>query len=673
MVNPLLEAALRYADIGYAVHPCHPGEKRPILKGWQELASVDPEQIEKWWTEYPAANIGIPTKHLLVVDIDGRDNPWTPDLPPCPISLTPHDGRHHFYRQPEGVLLGNSGSKLAPMVDTRGNGGFVVAPPSIINGVPYQWAQECPLLPLAGLEVVPDWIVKILLSDNPDDSINEDAIPKGRRNHSLAQWAGAMRRRGMSERGIYSGIMAENEARCKPPLPSSEVRIIARSIAKYPPNEVARAVAEGTHLDYLDDDPRDAVLDPGPLPEHLLRVPGFISEVMDYCLATAPYPNQAMAFCGALTLQAVLSGRKVRESFDCRTNLFILGLAHSGAGKDHPRKITSSILGSVGLSQMIANKMASGEGIEDKLYLTPCTLFQTDEIDGMLQSINKAKDARHESLMNMMLSIYGSANTTVTMRAKAGMEASGTINQPHMVLFGTAIPKHYYEALSERMLTNGFFARMMIFESKERGAGQRPSLAGIPERILETASYWANYKASPGNLQHQNPTPSMVEESYDVGSLPQEIHQEADRRYNIESGKNDEAGMAVWARVHEHVRKMALCYALSKDYRNPVIGREALQWASELVFHQADRMMYQARLYVSNNPHDKEALRVLRIIQGAKVVGIGHSDLMRKSRLDAKTLASVTDTLKTRRDIEIKEPTVSKTAIGRPGKRYVAL
>ena len=46
-----------------------------------------------------------------------------------------------------------------------------------------------------------------------------------------------------------------------------------------------------------------ASADPGPVPEELLRIPGFVSEVMDYCLATAPYPNRVMAFCGALALQ----------------------------------------------------------------------------------------------------------------------------------------------------------------------------------------------------------------------------------------------------------------------------------------------------------------------------------------------------------------------------------
>ena len=55
---------------------------------------------------------------------------------------------------------------------------------------------------------------------------------------------------------------------------------------------------------------------PGRMPVELLRVPGFVSAVMDHCLATAPYPNAALAFCGALALQAVIAGRKVRDQGD---------------------------------------------------------------------------------------------------------------------------------------------------------------------------------------------------------------------------------------------------------------------------------------------------------------------------------------------------------------------
>ena len=188
-------------------------------------------------------------------------------------------------------------------------------------------------------------------------------------------------------------------------------------------------------------DDGSSMRDPGPLPEELLRVPGFISEVMDVCLATAPYPNPAMAFCGALALQAFLAGRKVRDPGDNRTNLYLLGLAHSSAGKDWPRKINTRILHEIGLADCLGERFATGEGIQDALFISPSMLFQTDEIDGMLQSINKAKDARHETIMSTLLTLYSCANSVFPMRRKAGKDEPGVIDQPCLVIFGTAIPQ----------------------------------------------------------------------------------------------------------------------------------------------------------------------------------------------------------------------------------------
>jgi hypothetical protein len=68
----------------------------------------------------------------------------------------------------------------------------------------------------------------------------------------------------------------------------------------------------------------------------------------------------------------------------------------------------------------LGEKFASGEGIQDSLFLTPSMLFQTDEIDGLLQSINKARDARHENIMGTLLTMYSAANSIYPMRRKAG-------------------------------------------------------------------------------------------------------------------------------------------------------------------------------------------------------------------------------------------------------------
>jgi|GEM_PF-2375351 len=101
---------------------------------------------------------------------------------------------------------------------------------------------------------------------------------------------------------------------------------------------------------------KNGIVDPGPVPLEMLRIPGFVSEVMDLCLATAPYPNHVMAFCGAVALQAFLAGRKVRDPGDNRTNLYLLGLAHSSAGKDWPRKLNTRILFEIGAAGCLGER-----------------------------------------------------------------------------------------------------------------------------------------------------------------------------------------------------------------------------------------------------------------------------------------------------------------------------
>ena len=174
----------------------------------------------------------------------------------------------------------------------------------------------------------------------PAEPVGE-AIIEGARNSTFARLAGAMRRVGMSRDEIFAALERVNRDRCQPPLPGREVEKLTASICRYEPDQVAVAVVEdhyGQDMEPSTVEAAPAMEDPGPLPDELLRVPGFVSEVMDYCLATAPYPNVVMAFCGALALQSVLAGRKVRDPGDNRTNLYLLGLAHSSAGKDRPRK-----------------------------------------------------------------------------------------------------------------------------------------------------------------------------------------------------------------------------------------------------------------------------------------------------------------------------------------------
>ncbi len=405
--------------------------------------------------------------------------------------------------------------------------------------------------------------------------------------------------------------------------------------------------------------------DPGLLPSELLRVPGFVGEVMDFCLDTAPYPNPVLAFCGALALQAFLAGRKVRDGGDNRTNIYLLGLAHSSAGKDWPRKVNTRIVHEIGLSECLGERFASGEGIQDALFKQPGMLFQTDEIDGMLQSINKARDARHEAIMSTLLTMYSSSNSVYPMRRKAGKEAPGVINQPSLTIFGTAIPNHYYEALSERMLTNGFFARMLIFEAGQRGNGQEPSIRDLPTRIIETARWWSEFSPGKGNLEHWHPIPKIVPHTEAAKSLLVETRHEAEVEYAAAEQRQDAVGTTVWGRVSEQVRKLALLHAISANAREPVIDADAVRWARRLVMHQTRRMLCKVTDHVAENPFHAECLKLMRRLRESPGRVMARNRLMRAMHAKLADFDQMIATLLMQGDIQCVEiPTRTKPAQG---------
>jgi hypothetical protein len=649
MVNPeeILAAALRYAALGYKVFPCRPGDKRPITRRGFHDASTDREQITRWWAEHPHANIGIAAEGLLVIDVDGADNTW-PGSPGRSADLagagaravTPRGGTHYIFRRPAGTEWQCSVGRVAPGVDVRTDGGYFVAAPSEVGDTAYRWIEgmELDVTPNQ-LPLPPDWLTQAL--DQPraayqpdlpvEDSTAGDApatdapptapadaniIPEGQRNATLARLAGSMRRVGMGREEIAAALHLTNWNRCRPPLADREVARIAESIARYAPDQVSVALVEDHYgqmqaeQDEADNEPAPG--DPGPVPERLFRVPGLIGEVMAYTLDTAPYPEPVLAFAGALALQALLAGRKVRDEMGNRTNLYILNLANSGAGKDHARKVNARILYESGLADCLGTGFASGEGIEDRLFVQPATLFQVDEIDGLLMRVGLAKDARHEAIVSMLLQMYSSAGSVYVMRARAN-QARTVIDQPCLCLFGTAVPKHFYEALSARMMTNGFLARLLILECRARGRGREVTEQPIPAPIVEAARWWADFRPG-GNLAAQHPATRLVSQTPEAGAVFRDFRMRADAEYSHAESRGDAAGMAIWARSYEKARRLALIYACSADRANPVITAEAAAWAGELIEHQTRRMIYMAGHHACESEFDGKRKRLLDVL-----------------------------------------------------------
>ena len=310
----LIDAALHYAnDYGWHVFPCHaidaaggctcgnakcksPGKNLRTAHGFKD-ASKDTDFITAWWQQWPAANVGIatgPVSGIIVVDVDqgGQIMELLFGVLDHTIFSTKRSktggGTHYFYKYPTTAKISISASQLAKNIDIRGDGGYVIAPPSKhASGNNYSWISES----LELLEFPQVWIDK--LNAPPAAKSSQPATPKsppsntnstgngvtngnghnahgsspfvvpppdpglrvpieinfGNRNNALIKLAGQLRHFGYSEGAMFAALSVENQRICQPPLDNQEIHDIAHSAGRYKPS---------TPMDQVSDDDSSA-------------------------------------------------------------------------------------------------------------------------------------------------------------------------------------------------------------------------------------------------------------------------------------------------------------------------------------------------------------------------------------------------------------------------------
>lgn len=270
--EPMVDVALRYASAGLSVFPaytidegacsCHsvscksPG-KHPIASlvphGVLE-ATTDEMTVRQWWLLFPDANIGIATgdpSAIVVVDVDaggedtlGHLEERHGELGATWLVNTGSGGMHLYYRMPSADVR-NSAGAIGPGVDVRGNGGYVIAPPSLhVSGGHYRWDDNWHPRKVRMADL-PEWLLNRMV---PQGSRRAAAplpqvLKEGVRNSWLTSAAGTMRRRGFGQTAITAALKAENRERCKPPLDDREVERIAYSIMRYGTEEATSVSA----------------------------------------------------------------------------------------------------------------------------------------------------------------------------------------------------------------------------------------------------------------------------------------------------------------------------------------------------------------------------------------------------------------------------------------------
>jgi hypothetical protein len=251
-VNELLNVARSYHEQGFSVIPIQPREKKPLIV-WDKYQTqrTTEEEIKAWWAKWPDANAGIVTgaiSGLVVIDLDSVEakDKLKGLLPDYDLSVVPRSrtgkGWQLFFRHPRVTTPNRAG--VIPGLDVRGDGGYVVAPPSIHpNGKTYKWEVpidgELPKLPLELFKLIAS---PASHSDNGyrerfDTARALAGVPEGQRDETLFKFASKLRAADVP-RNLAETLIIEAARNCEPPFPERQaLEKISNAYRRYEPRQ----------------------------------------------------------------------------------------------------------------------------------------------------------------------------------------------------------------------------------------------------------------------------------------------------------------------------------------------------------------------------------------------------------------------------------------------------
>ncbi len=234
----LLESALQYSDqFNYPIIPVNPENKKPLIK-WLDFQNrkATKEEINEWWNKWPDAMIGGVTgqiSHDFVIDVDNPQgdealSEYLPESLLTPTAITPRGGKHLHFEHPQDNITIKAG--LLPHVDYRGQGGFIILPPSCnSNGKKYQWVnglslEDLPRSPLPDmlLSYIKELASSLYRKEDLQVIQGHKLFQKGTRDDDLFHIANQLVRSNTDE-GTVRQVLEILALNCNPPFPHKEI------------------------------------------------------------------------------------------------------------------------------------------------------------------------------------------------------------------------------------------------------------------------------------------------------------------------------------------------------------------------------------------------------------------------------------------------------------------
>ena len=672
-MSPFQKIAPLLRQNGYSVLPLMAKSKRPIIEGWSKYCTepADEETFNRW-TKWENANIGVCLGlasgilcYDLDEDVDGIHAKIEKLLPQTPLIKKGAKGKTLFFK-----FSGQSSHSFSKnglrILDVLSTGRQTVLPPSIHpDGMNYEWigagtmetvkAEDLPTVSSAiafQIALLFEGGAKPLPIAEPKyNQVYDDAEEKEISDalnfidcNDYALWIeiGMCLREALGEKGFSfwdnwssrSQKYKQTEMRGKWESFKRTGLTIATMFYRaydggYRPEaheieNIPDFVLNGKMTGWNPKPQAVSTIEPEKeeiegFPARLLKGMGLPALLAEYMEKTAITPQPILSMGCAIGLAGTIMAQRVRTETDLRTNFYTIGLAYSGAGKDHARKIATKILNAVGMEDHIMGLPRSSAGLVSCLR-DKCKgygFLGWDEFGRVLKQLTSFKAANHErDIVTSLLELFSSANSVYAGFAYAntdGKTPPKPIIQPCLSLYGTSVPNHFYEAMTGSDAIDGFLARLLVFESRNYSIeeDERTNVIDVPDDIINEVIRWRDMpkNAAPKGDTDLEIRPRIVEPDQKAARLIKDYKRHT-RMEAIKREQKGQPGASIMARAAEHSRKLALVCSDSG-----IVTYDNMQWGIDISEHCSNQMIAAITNNISSNEYQANTKRILNFLR----------------------------------------------------------
>ncbi len=351
----------------------------------------------------------------------------------------------------------------------------------------------------------------------------------------------------------------------------------------------------------------------GTFPEALTRVPGLLGDAIDWIVATDRRPNRVLALGPALTALGTIIGRRLAGPTLSGTHLYVIGLAPSGAGKDHGLNQAARLIKATNQEQLIGPpEFMSQTALVRFIHRQPLALCVMDELGAFLKRLAHKRASPHEQgITKVLRSAWGASFQAMRTPEWSG-QASEEIQSPALSIYGVSTPEEFFAAMQGSDIANGFLNRFLLIEAPRGPAAHATADPfTVPERLrhgLIDLHLKANrLDASAITNPWDETRPAVLPWLNDA----EDVYRAMQR--DLEPLRDDTETGAFYARTGEMAVRLATIRAAGRGMHG--IMPDDLEWGRDVALWSAKRMVEAADEHMAENDFQGDQKKVLALMR----------------------------------------------------------